>query len=507
MNTTHINKCSNVINNCIECENENTCSKCENDFYMINDDTKNCIEASNIQIDEYYLQKNTTMLYSCNNSNYNDIQNCKKCTEKKSCSLCKDNFTFINKDKSICVEIKTLENKYIKDPNDESNYIQCHSLYENCDTCNNINCLTCNEDYTFLNGDLSKCVAKSSSQTNLPTNAPTIIKTNTPTNSLTNVPTNAQTNSYTKDSTNKELTNEPTNINIETQKNIPTNLPTNIPTNKLTNIPTNVPTDVPTNKPTNIPTNIPTNVVTDTSIKNTTIPTEEPKTNIPTNVPNNTKAEEENTENIKDTSEIPQEEAEKMANIFLSYDEINNFVYNKAQKTINFDLYVITLNERLTIGNEIKVNANLIHNNGTRDSFSTVFTCKVQNLESNRAKFLCTNNNMNLDYYSLRYNNSVNISGVPDDEILLDPILTKKYKTISEQKNIPVFTYESIKYDECKSTGVFTILGKFSEKINESKKFNLPLTYPEGITLACEVNKGEDQIKCKVDREINNNNN
>ena len=40
---------------------------------------------------------------------------------------------------------------------------------------------------------------------------------------------------------------------------------------------------------------------------------------------------------------------------------------------------------------------------------------------------------MNLDYYSLRYNNSVNISGVPDDEILLDPVLTKKYKSTGEQ--------------------------------------------------------------------------
>ena len=39
---------------------------------------------------------------------------------------------------------------------------------------------------------------------------------------------------------------------------------------------------------------------------------------------------------------------------------------------------------------------------------------------------------MNEDYYSLRYNNSVNISGVPDDEILLDPVLTKKYKTSNE---------------------------------------------------------------------------
>jgi hypothetical protein len=107
----------------------------------------------------------------------------------------------------------------------------------------------------------------------------------------------------------------------------------------------------------------------------------------------------------------------------------------------------------------------------------------------------------------LRYNSSEYISGVPDDEILLDPVLTKKYKTTNEQKNITitVFTYESIKHDECKSNGVFTILGKFSEKIKESQNFDLALTYPEEITLSCKVKKGEDQIKCKVDREINNN--
>ena len=111
---------------------------------------------------------------------------------------------------------------------------------------------------------------------------------------------------------------------------------------------------------------------------------------------------------------------------------------------------------------------------------------------------------MNEDYYSLRYNNSVNISGVPDDEILLDPVLTKKYKISNEQKVIPVFTYKSITHDSCEVNGVFIILGNFSENITESNTFNLPLAYPEGITLSCEATKGQNQFKCKVDGEINN---
>ena len=94
MNTSKMLKCLQC-KNCTECDNENICIKCDNDYYMINDDTNNCIAASNIQIDEYYLN-NGTMLYSCNNSNYNNILNCKKCSDKTSCSLCKDEFTFID---------------------------------------------------------------------------------------------------------------------------------------------------------------------------------------------------------------------------------------------------------------------------------------------------------------------------------------------------------------------------------------------------------------------------
>ena len=50
---TGAKKCISGKNNCNECDDENTCLKCENDFYMVNDDNKNCISASNIQMDEY----------------------------------------------------------------------------------------------------------------------------------------------------------------------------------------------------------------------------------------------------------------------------------------------------------------------------------------------------------------------------------------------------------------------------------------------------------------------
>ena len=119
-----------------------------------------------------------------------------------------------------------------------------------------------------------------------------------------------------------------------------------------------------------------------------------------------------------------------------------------------------------------------------------------------KAIFSCAINNIEGDYYSLRYNTSLNISGVPNDEVSLDPFLTDKYKNTDETKIIPSFTSESIEYDSCETTGIFTITGTLSAKLDKSIKFNLPLTYPEGITSSCELNEEQTEIECKVDREI-----
>ena len=100
--------------------------------------------------------------YSCNDTNFNSIENCKECYEKDSCYLCKDNYTFINGNKSKCYEINELGEKYIIDPNDKSNYIKCSDFINNCFICNNSICLNCDEGYIFINDDFNNCLLKSS---------------------------------------------------------------------------------------------------------------------------------------------------------------------------------------------------------------------------------------------------------------------------------------------------------------------------------------------------------
>ena len=50
--------------------------------------------------------------------------------------------------------------------------------------------------------------------------------------------------------------------------------------------------------------------------------------------------------------------------------------------------------------------------------------------------------------YSLRYNTSEKIAGIPNDEIALDPVLTQKYKKSNNTKIIPTFTYESLDHSD-----------------------------------------------------------
>ena len=229
--------------------------------------------------------------------------------------------------------------------------------------------------------------------------------------------------------------------------------------------------------------------------------------NEPKNEPNN-ENEEDKEDNIGSISLISKEEAQKLASISLSYEKINNFNYDNNNK-ITFDLSTLTTVGEINIGDEIKVYVNLIYSSGMIEAKSTESICVVQNIQeqsgSARAKFLCTIENLeSKDYYSLRYNNSESICGVPNDEILLDPVLTNKYKSNIETKILPTFESKSIDHSFCPTKGVLTITGKITEKLDNAKKINIPLTYPEGITLTCEFNDDQDKIECKADREINN---
>ena len=653
-NDTHTLKCSNAIINCEEYENLTSCAKCANNFYMIDDDKKKCENGDNYtNSQQYFPNGDNTMLYSC--SNYNDISNCKLCSEKTSCTFCQDGYTFINSDKSQCIQIDTLNNKYVVDPNDGSQYTECKNVYDGCDTCNNEQCLTCLDEYAFMNEDYSKCILKSLIPTTTPTTIPTTIAptTNAPTTippttvpttiaPTTSAPTTIPTTiaptttapttiaptttapttiapTTTAPTTIPPTTTAPTTIaptttaptTIPPTTTAPTTIPptTTAPTTILpttiapttipptttapttiaptttapttiaptttapttipptttapttipptttapttiaptttapttisqTTAPTTIPptTSAPTTAPTTIaattsaPTTAPTTIaptttapttisqttapttiapttsspttITPTTAPTTIAPTTIPTTTAPTTIPITTAA----TANATTSDKKEEEAAEKIANLTLSFYQIYNFNNDKSKKTITFDLSVLTSEGEINSGDVIHALVNLIHSNGTRDSSPTESKCTLKNTKSSsgsvKAVFACTINNIEGDYYSLRYNTSLNISGVPNDEILLDPVLTAKYKTVDENKIIPSFTCESIKYDSCETTGVFTITGTLSAKLDKSIKFNLPLTYPKGITTSCELNEAQTEIKCKVDREI-----
>ena len=161
INETHSKYCSDEIEYCYECENNEKCIKCQNNFFLVNNDEKKCVEKSKIEsIDEYYLNDENTTYYSCNNSLYNSVQNCKKCSKKDSCYYCQDEYTFIDGDKSACIKKEQLEGKYIIDPKDNSNYIKCSNFIDNCDSCTTEKCLLCNEGFIFINDNFNKCLLK-----------------------------------------------------------------------------------------------------------------------------------------------------------------------------------------------------------------------------------------------------------------------------------------------------------------------------------------------------------
>ena len=162
LNETHIDKCSNALDNCNECENSNTCLKCKINYYMINEDKQNCIELSQISVNKYFLNDDKTIYYSCNNNLYHNVQNCEECSSKDICTICQEEYTFINKNRSNCIEKEQLINRYIPDPSDETNYIKCEKYFDFCDTCNTSQCFSCKDGYVFRNSTDFNCVLNSS---------------------------------------------------------------------------------------------------------------------------------------------------------------------------------------------------------------------------------------------------------------------------------------------------------------------------------------------------------
>ena len=241
---------------------------------------------------------------------------------------------------------------------------------------------------------------------------------------------------------------------------------------------------------------------------------ESDKNEIPPNMTDEQVEPEKPTNNTSE--EITFEEAEKRANITISFRQINNFQYNSG--TITFYLYVLITAE-LEQNTEITLLVNLIDKTtGEREDNITKSICKLENSvkpaegESAQGDFKCTIEGLTKEYYSLRLNSSDDITGIPDDEILLDPVLTKEAidknelldYSIEENKSptkIPAtFIPESIEKASCDKDGIFKIKGSLSKEISKELSFKIPLTFPDGITADCSLKTKENEISCQVDR-------
>ena len=193
---------------------------------------------------------------------------------------------------------------------------------------------------------------------------------------------------------------------------------------------------------------------------------------------------------------------------------------------ITFYIYTL-IRDYLKKGTEIILFVNLMDKNGEREDKARKSICKLENdanvLEgdSAQADFKCTIEDLEPDkeYYSLRFNSSDDVTGTPDDESLLDPVLTQKSieqkqildYSIEENKlpeNIPAtFIPDSIERATCDKNGIFLIKGSLSKAIDNELSFKIPLTFPDGIAADCTLERkeaGPNGISCQVDREIDN---
>ena len=134
--------CSTSLTNCNKCVTKTKCILCNsNSLYPVqnNDGSITCQEINT----NYYYQKTedgNTFYRKCED----DISNCEECSSSTHCTKCKNNFAIIEDDYSKCEDLTT--KKYYLDQ-ESGKYKLCSSNFPNCEICevNNDNVFTCNQ--------------------------------------------------------------------------------------------------------------------------------------------------------------------------------------------------------------------------------------------------------------------------------------------------------------------------------------------------------------------------
>ena len=125
------------------------CEKCE-ELYALKHDNNNEIQCSlKTDLDsnsEYYTNDSGINYYSCSNSLFNDVSNCKECSNKNSCNRCQESYKLVNDNKDCMLQSDIDDNIIYYNPNTNI-YTPCSELISLCYKCNSeTTCTDCGEE-------------------------------------------------------------------------------------------------------------------------------------------------------------------------------------------------------------------------------------------------------------------------------------------------------------------------------------------------------------------------
>ena len=143
--------CNEVMNQCNYCSKKDVCDECNKGYYLYKEIKNNCIELDDIE--KYY--QNGTSYYPCNES----IINCNKCFNSESCYDCINGGKIIYEEQNKCYDDSFFEgnNSYYKI--NDTFYGKCSITFPHCNICqNNLKCDICEENHFFINDNYKECI-------------------------------------------------------------------------------------------------------------------------------------------------------------------------------------------------------------------------------------------------------------------------------------------------------------------------------------------------------------
>ena len=144
--------CNATIEHCEECNGKNNCIKCEDNYFMVNNDKTKCVKKDKIDEDNYYFDEKENIYHSCNDT----MSKCEQCSGKNNCTKCSDEYYFEGDDRTKCVKDLDIKKYYTED--NGTSYYPCDYWVEHCQECTAKNeCTKCTNGYFLIGNNKSYC--------------------------------------------------------------------------------------------------------------------------------------------------------------------------------------------------------------------------------------------------------------------------------------------------------------------------------------------------------------